>query len=183
MAIKFITGNSGKFTDAKSVIPYLEQVDFDLLEIQELDPKKIIEEKLREAQKHHEGEFIVEDVSLRVEGLNGLPGPLIKWFLKSVGAEGIAKMASESGNAKAVVSTIYGFIDAQKNITYFDAEAAGTVVAPRGTGGFGWDPIFQPEGSTQTYAEWKETNPGANTMRLEALGKLKTFLDKHHGNS
>ena len=69
----------------------MEQSDIDLTEIQSVDPKEIIEHKLNEAKKHMKGNLVVEDTSLYFEALNGLPGPLIKWFLKTVGNEGLAK--------------------------------------------------------------------------------------------
>jgi inosine triphosphate pyrophosphatase len=178
MPLYFITGNSNKFTEGKSVIPILEQLDIDLPEIQELDPKLIMKEKLLEAFKHHSGEFIVEDQSFHVDGLGGLPGPLIKWFLKAVGPEGIAKMAVASGNNSGSASTIIAYAKNADEIYYFESVVKGKIVSPRGKGGFGWDPIFQPEGSDQTYGEWKETNTGPNSMRSEAFEKLKKFLEE-----
>jgi len=44
-----------------------------LPELQEIDARKIIEAKLIEARKYHDGEFIVEDTSLYLNCLNGLP--------------------------------------------------------------------------------------------------------------
>ena len=89
MPLYFITGNKNKFEEAKAMIPSLQQLDMDLVEIQSTDAHEIIRAKLNEALKYHEGELIVEDTSLYLSCLNGLPGPLIKWFLKSIGNEGI----------------------------------------------------------------------------------------------
>lgn len=172
----FITGNPNKFAEAKIVLPYIEQLEIDLPEIQELDPKQIIEEKMQAAFKHHSGEFIIEDQSFCMDCMNGLPGPLIKWFLKSIGPDGIANIAEKLGNNKGYVSTIFGYAKSPSEIHYFEGRVDGTIVKPRGKGGFGWDPIFLPEGSGQTFGEWKETNIGPNAMRLEALNKLKEFL-------
>jgi inosine/xanthosine triphosphate pyrophosphatase family protein len=80
MKIQFITGNKNKFAEAQKIISNLEQLDVDLPEIQEIDAKKVIEAKLQEARNLFEGEFVVEDTSLYLDCLNGLPGPLIKWF-------------------------------------------------------------------------------------------------------
>lgn len=177
MQLYFITGNSNKFAEAKSVLPFIEQLNIDLPEIQGLDPKVIIEEKIREAFKHHAGEFIIEDQSFEMECLNGMPGPLIKWFLESLGPEGIAELAEKYGNPIAKVSTIFGYAKGPEEIHYFDGVISGKIVSPRGSGGFGWDPIFLPDGSEQTFGEWKEKNTGPNAMRLQALNKLKDFLN------
>ncbi len=73
MEIYFITGNKNKFEEAKSVIPELQQLDIDLPEIQEIDAKTIIKAKLAEAFRYKQSEFIVEDTSLYLDCLNGLP--------------------------------------------------------------------------------------------------------------
>jgi len=58
--LKFITGNKTKFKEVQAVLTpiKIKQVNIDLVEIQELDPRKIIEHKLRGAFKHRRGEFI-----------------------------------------------------------------------------------------------------------------------------
>lgn len=84
--VSFITGNAGKISEAKSILgECIEPLDMDLPEVQDIDPKKIITAKLNEARRTNKGSFMVEDTSLFLDCLNGLPGPLIKWFLKAVG--------------------------------------------------------------------------------------------------
>src|SRR3989339_1825597 len=100
--IYFITGNKNKFEEVKAILPEVEQLDINLLEIQEIDAKEIIKAKLKEALSHQKGEFIVEDASLYLDCLNGLPGPLIKWFQKTIGIEGIADLAEKFGNDGAL---------------------------------------------------------------------------------
>src|SRR3989338_2532354 len=95
MPLYFITENKNKFEEVKSVIPDIEHLDMELPEIQEMDPKKIIEAKLKEAMNYKAGEFIVEDTGLYLECLKGLPGPLVKWFLKTIGLGGISQIAKK----------------------------------------------------------------------------------------
>jgi inosine triphosphate pyrophosphatase len=116
----FITGNKNKFAEVKAIIPEVEQLEIDLEEIQEIDAHKIIEAKLKEAIKHHKGSFIIEDTSLYLDGLNGLPGPLIKWFMQKLGTEGIYKLAKDSGNIKAEAKTIIGYAKNAKEIKFFE---------------------------------------------------------------
>src|SRR5438874_11099226 len=94
LMLYFITGNANKFREIKTFIPETEQLNLDLDEIQSLDPQAVIEHKLNQAAAHHDGEFIVEDTSLTIDAMNGLPGTMIKWFQKSLGLEGIAKLAA-----------------------------------------------------------------------------------------
>lgn len=176
MPLNFITGNKNKFLAAKEVLPELEMLDVELDEIQDLDAKKIIEHKVREAFKHHPGPFIVEDQSFSMDCLGGLPGPFIKWFLHSMGVAGIAEIARKMGNNKAKISFIYGYVKNKEDVYFFQESMEGLVVEPRGKSGFGWDCIFQPQGWVQTFAEWKEENGLVNPVRREALEKIKKFI-------
>ncbi len=172
----FITGNPNKFAEAQAILPQLEQLEIDLPEIQELDPHKIIEAKLQAAFVHQAAEFIVEDTSLYFEGLNGLPGPLIKWFLQALGTEGLARLALQSGNAKVVAKTIIGYAKNPEQIEFFEGSIEGTVCLPRGTTTFGWDPIFLPNGYHHSFAEMSREEKNTISMRRLAFEKLRTFL-------
>ncbi len=177
MALQFITGNKNKFEEVKTVIPDLEQLDIDLVEIQDLDPHSIINAKLHEAFKHHSGEFIVEDTSLYFEKLNGMPGPMIKWFLKSLGNDGLSDLAQRLENQKATAKVMIGYAKNTDDIHYFEGSIDGTIVLPRGETTFGWDPIFQPEGFDKTFAEMTSEEKNAISMRKIATEKLKEFLN------
>lgn len=175
MTIFFITGNKGKLEEAKSILSDVEGLDIDLPEIQDLDAHKVIQAKLEEALKTQTGEFIIEDVSLYCEALNGLPGPLIKWFLKTVGNEGIYKMVSAFGNNAVEAKAIIGYADGKGGAQYFEGVIKGSIVVPRGEG-FGWDPIFQPDGYDKTFGEMTAEEKNKISMRMIALEKLREYL-------
>lgn len=175
--ISFITSNQNKFREAKMVLNDIEQLDIDLPEIQSMDAKEVIKAKLQEAQKYHQGEFVVEDISLHMDCLNGLPGPLIKWFLKTIGVKGLADITKKYGNNKAEAKVVLGLYR-KGEISFFESTIHGQIVAPRGESGFGWDPIFQPEGFDQTYAEVVDKDKiGMVKPRKLAFTKLKEFLN------
>lgn len=173
--IYFITSNKNKFEEASKIIEGLEQLDIDLPEIQSIDPEEIIKAKLDEAIKHHKGEFIVDDTSVYLECLNGLPGPLIKWFLKSLGREGIYNLCNKMNNNNATAKTVVGYTNG-KEIKYFSGELKGEVVKPQGDNNFGWDPIFKPEGHNKTLALMSVDERNKIKMRAQALNKLKNYL-------
>jgi len=177
VALYFITGNKNKFSEVKAIIPNVEQLDIDLPEIQDIDAKKIISAKLLEALNYKQAEFIVEDTSLYLECLNGLPGPLIKWFMKTIGNDGLFNIAEKLGNNKAEAKTIIGYAKNPKEIYYFEGSVKGKIVSPRGKSGFGWDPIFQPEGFSKSFAELTPEEKNKISMRRIALNKLKEFLE------
>ena len=178
MPIYFITGNSNKFSEAKKFIPEIEQLNVDLDELQSLDTKKVLDHKVQEGFKHLPGNFFVEDTSLHMDALKGLPGPLVKWFLEPMGIEGLAEIAEKMGN-RANVKTIFAFAKAPNQIEYFEGSARGIIVQPRGSAGWEWDKIFQPDGSDKTLSEIKEITNDANAFRKEGLLKLKNYLTEH----
>jgi len=173
MALYFITGNKKKVEEARKYVEF-EQFDIDQDEIQELDQNKINEHKLREAEKQRQGEFFCEDTALYIEALNGLPGPLIKWFIQSMGSEGLARLVLNYKNNNAYARTIVGYSNG-KDIKFFDGIVKGKIVLPR-INGYGWDPIFQPEGYNQTFAELGLDKKNKISMRAKAFQKFKDFL-------
>ncbi|HLP80206.1 MAG TPA: non-canonical purine NTP pyrophosphatase [Acidobacteriota bacterium] len=173
----FITGNSMKFAEAKAIIPQLIQKKIDLTEVQELDPRKILQAKMLEAKKHGLDRCIVEDTGLYFECLKGYPGPLVKWMLEAVGSQGIVDLVHRYDNHRAVAtSSIALYISADQTIRYFDGELLGSIVAKRGLD-HGWSAIFQPDGLNQTYGELTVAQKNAISHRSKSFGALKLYLD------
>jgi non-canonical purine NTP pyrophosphatase (RdgB/HAM1 family) len=177
MVVYFITGNQGKLAEAQSIIPGVKNIELDLPEIQALDPQEVVAEKLKEAIKTKKGEFFIEDVSLHIECLNGFPGPLIKWMLKAMGNQGIYDIVSKYENHNALGRAVIGYTDG-KEMRFFTGELRGKIVEPRGAGGFGWDPIFQPDGYNKTLAEMNLEEKNKLSMRKAALMKMADYLKK-----
>lgn len=178
MALYFITGNKDKFEEARAILGDIMQLNEELPEIQEIDAKKIIEAKLHTAKELREGEFIVEDTSLHFDCLCGLPGPLIKWFFRAMGNEGLWRIAADAGSTKAEARVLIGYAGDDGKTHFFEGMIEGTIVAPRGDGGFGWDAIFQPKGHEKTFAEMTGEEKNVISMRRIAFEKLKEFLKK-----
>jgi non-canonical purine NTP pyrophosphatase (RdgB/HAM1 family) len=178
--IYFITGNKDKLREVRALLPVVQGVDMELAEIQELDPQKIIAAKLAEAQRYQPGTCMVEDTSLFLDAMNGLPGPLSKWFLKAIGVDGIFALTRTFGT-RATARTIIGYIEEDGSVYFFEGVLPGTVVAPRGTDGFGWDPIFQPDGFDKTFAEMTLAEKSQWSMRRLAVEGLRRYLERRDG--
>lgn len=174
--IYFITGNKHKFDEVRDILTDIEQLDIELPEIQEVDAKVIIKAKLQEALKHQKGDFIVEDTSLYLDCLNGLPGPLIKWFLKSIGNKGLVELSERLGNSRAIVKTIIGYAKNHEEIHFFEGVVRGKIVQQRGESGFGWDSIFSPDGHSKTFSEMTLEEKNEISMRRMAINQLRDFL-------
>lgn len=177
--ITFITGNEGKSKEVKSILgDMIMSKNIDLVEIQEIDAYKIIEAKLKEAFKNIKKACLIEDTSLYINCLNGFPGPLIKWMLKGIENEGIYKIISKNKDKTAVAKTIFGYIDNDQNIHFFEGSIDGIITKPKGYNGFGWDMIFVPQGADKTFAQMTIDEKNKYSMRKKALMKFKRFLSK-----
>ncbi len=160
----------------RALLPQVVRLDIDLPEIQHTDPQAVITAKLQAASSHYPGRFIVEDTSLSLACLNGLPGPLTKWFLQALGNNGLFKLAHKMGDLAATASTVIGYFAGPSEIFFFSAAISGSLVAPRGKSGFGWDSIFQPGGHAKTFAQMTAQEKNQVSMRRMAVAKLKHHL-------
>ncbi len=174
--IYFLTSNKNKFEEAKLILPNIKQLNIDLPEIQELDAKKIIKEKIKAAYQHKKANFIIEDTSLYLKNLNGLPGPLIKWFIESIGPEGIFKMAKSFNCFEAEAITIVAYATSKNKIHFFEGKISGTIVKPKILSSLRWDSIFKPSGYQKTFAEMSRKEKTAISMRGAAFAKLREYL-------
>ncbi len=183
MVLYFITGNPGKFSEAKSRIPEIEQLNLDLPELQELDPKKVLEAKLHAAASFHEGdEFFIEDTCMHFEGLGGFPGPLVKWFHQSMGNSGFLDLTEKLQNNKVVISAVIGYgkrVNGKLETHFFEGRLLGTLVPVRGTNDFEWGNMFLPEGFVKTFGEMTREEKLPMSHRGLALTKFKEFLDRN----
>lgn len=178
MALYFITGNQAKFEEVKALIPNVELWEKDFIEIQEVEPKRIIEAKIEEAFKLKVEEFLVEDTGLYLDCLKGMPGPLIKWFLIRIGNHGIFELCQKYNNFKAQAKTIIGYANKRREVKFFEGVIDGIICLPRGNKGFGWDSIFQPDNLTQTLGEMEQAEKNEVSMRRLACRQLQAYLSK-----
>jgi XTP/dITP diphosphohydrolase len=149
-----VTGNRGKIAEARLALGMeIEAVEVDLPEIQALDLLEVLQQKAEVAWEIVRRPLVVEEAGLDLLALNGFPGPLVKWMLEAVGAEGIAKTAHALGDPRAVARCALLYRDSER-IVVAEGSTSGNLVLPgRGEHGFGWDPVFLPEGETRTFAE------------------------------
>lgn len=108
--------------------------------------------------------------------MGGFPGPLVRWMLEAVGAEGIARTALALGDARATARCLLAWTDGERSLVGAGATAGDLVLPPRGANGFGWDPVFRPAGETRTYGEMPDAEKDELGHRGRAwrdlLGKL-----------
>lgn len=178
--LTFITGNQGKADFlARHVGSHIPHQSLDLDENQSLNLQEVAEHKARQAYGIIKSPVLVEDVGFSLKALNGLPGPFIKWFEKALGAEGICKLADSLESREVTISVCFCYFDGQ-NIKNFEGSLEGNVAqTPRGTNGFGFDPIFIRKGQTKTFAEMTDEELEKYSLRTTTVyPQIKKFLDE-----
>jgi non-canonical purine NTP pyrophosphatase (RdgB/HAM1 family) len=181
--IVFVTQNLHKLEDAKRLLPEfaIEHVDFEIPEIQSMNPREIVEHKLKYAYEKVGVPCFVWDASLFMDCLNGFPGPFIKWYFeKTVGAEKTCSIANLFDQHGCQWTTVLGYFDG--SATHFLEETVlGTIPAmPRGTNGFHWDTIFIPEGDSRTFAEMSFEEKQSYAVTSKLLTRLSQLLTELH---
>lgn len=180
MALAFITGNTGKFTEVAAILPGISQVKLELDELQSLDTKVIIGHKLAQACRQYNGPLFVEDTTLTFHCLGKLPGPFIKYFEQSLNNQKLADLVSRYDDHSATASSMLGYRDQKGEVHFFEGHITGEIVAPRGAKNpFGWNNIFQPHGYNETFAEMTIEAKNQISMRGIAARKLSDFLFAH----
>lgn len=149
-----VTGNRDKRAEAERILGApVDCTPLDLPEVQELDLEAVLRAKAREAWLRLRRPLVVEETGLELAALAGFPGPLVKWMLQAVGAEGIARTAHALGEPRAAARCMLLWTDGTSTVTASGATYGTLVLPPRGGGGFGWDPVFLPDGEARTYGE------------------------------
>ncbi|MCY4577311.1 MAG: RdgB/HAM1 family non-canonical purine NTP pyrophosphatase [Candidatus Kaiserbacteria bacterium] len=171
----FATGNEDKIREVRAILGYaVQQVSIDLFEPQGIKVEEVVRKKAEDAFQQIGKPVLVEDTGLEFAAWNGLPGALMKWFLDTVGNEGILKMLSGEADRVAVAKTVVGFFDGDA-VHFFVGKVHGTISETvRGVGGFGWDPLFVPDGYDKSFAEMTQSEKNAVSMRRIALEQMKS---------
>ena len=184
MRAVFVTTNEHKRGEVQKILGVeLKRAAPDVPEVQALDFAEVARHKARsayEALGKPPYPVLVEDSGLIIGAWNGLPGALTKWFLSSVGYEGLLKMLCD-GDRRARAVCAVAVADHRGEVRIFRGEVRGEISPePKGGGGFGWDPIFVPEGSGLTYAQMGDAK-NEDSHRARAFRQVRRWLNVMNG--
>ena len=179
-----VSSNPNKAIEAERILRMpLLRVALTLPEIQAADVEDITRYKLEIARTKGYHRLVVEDVSLGFDELGNFPGPYVRWLLEAAGGKGLAAIAYALNNRAAKAQCCVAYWDGEEGHV-FRGECIGEVlVEPRGTQNFGWDPWFQPRGSTKTFAEMTAEEKDRISHRGDAYRKLAAHLEKEAARS
>ena len=179
----FITGNKGKLTELQQKITPLNikiiQKDLGYPEIQADTLKEVAQYGITHVQQHLNKPFILEDAGLFIHTLQGFPGVYSKYVYYTIGLDGILNLMNQQKNRQAVFKSVYGYNDEENQPHYFIGECPGIInIEKRGTQGFGYDPIFIPNGDVRTFAEMSINEKNQISHRGNAIDAFITYLKK-----
>ncbi len=188
--ICFVSHNKNKLVEIKQLAP--EGFDFfglDDLGLTEEIPEtgNTIEEnsalKAQFVYDRYKIACFADDTGLEIDALGGEPGVYSARYAgpgnNSVkNMELVLKNMEGKENRKARFKTVITFIDKRGQYHSFEGIVQGQILsAPKGTKGFGYDPIFQPVGYRKTFAEMTLEEKNRISHRSKSFKKFFSYLN------
>ena len=141
--------------------------------------------KARYVREHYGMDCFADDTGLEVEALDNAPGVYSARYA-GPGHDSEANMRKllaelqGKGNRKARFRTVIALLLDGKEYTFEGIVNGSIIEEKRGDRGFGYDPVFVPEGYTETFAELGEEIKNKISHRAMAVQKLARFLSDLH---
>lgn len=187
--VLFATNNRHKIEEVRSIlgpdfrIPGLSDINF----TEELpETRDTLEGNAEQKARYIFDKFgiacFADDSGLEVESLNGEPGVRSARYAGPHGNSDeninlLLKNLEDVADRSARFRTVIALVDKNGDIRLFEGVIRGTILTGRrGTSGFGYDPLFVPEGYALTFAEMSPTMKNSISHRALALNKLVTHL-------
>ena len=189
MKIVFATNNKHKLEEIKDILGK----DFEIVSLDEIgchedipETGLTLEENARQKStyivEHYNHDCFADDTGLEVDALNGEPGVHSARYAEGTDHDSEAnmrKLLSKMSNVKertarfrTVISLIINGVEHQ-----FEGRVEGRIATEKhGTEGFGYDPIFIPEGYDKSFAELGEEVKNQISHRARAVKKLAEYL-------
>ncbi|GAB5557249.1 MAG: non-canonical purine NTP diphosphatase [Schleiferiaceae bacterium] len=191
MKIVFATHNPNKLKEIQNVLPQYEVVGLDELNLTEdiPEPFETLEEnamaKASYIFKNHGLACFSDDSGLEVESLNGEPGVHSAHYAGPQRSDednmnlllGNLEKHGNNVSRQAQFRTVVAYMAPGVSKT-FEGIAPGQITQEkRGEQGFGYDPIFIPEGETRTFAQMSLEEKGQISHRKRAIAKFIQWLE------
>lgn len=190
MKLIFATHNKNKLEEVRSMLPSNIQVisldDIGCFEEIPETAKTIAENAALKAdyvKEHYEINCFADDTGLEVEALNGEPGVYSARYAgdekdNEANIQKLLKNLKGSQNRTAQFKTVIALnLDNKQHL--FTGICQGVITREkRGTKGFGYDAVFQPDESDKTFAEMSLEEKSVQSHRGIALRKLMDFLSQ-----
>jgi XTP/dITP diphosphohydrolase len=172
--LTFASSNQNKFLEVQSILSIRNiTIDFSkihLVEIQSDSLEEIAREKAKTAFAKVRRQVIVEDDGLFIDSLGGFPGQYSSFVFRTIGNGGILKLLAGSAKRSAYFSSLIAFYNGI-SLSISEGRVNGRISDRITEGGWGYDPIFLPDGTDLTFAELKKSK-NEYSHRKRALEKF-----------
>jgi XTP/dITP diphosphohydrolase len=177
----FLTQNTNKFREASSILaPFdvrLQRLNRAKVELQDPRPQNIARFALVSALENQRKPILVEDSGLFIESLHGFPGPYSSFVYDTIGLEGILAVLRRERMRKAYFQSTVAFGSPSMKPRLFTGIVTGRVSKKIiGKTGFGYDPIFIPDGSTKTFGETSQSFKNMKSHRARAFERFARWF-------
>jgi len=182
--VYFATTNRNKFHEAKSALSDMKirvlMLKKKKIEIQADKIEEVVKRSALWIAEEDARPILVEDAGFFIQAMDGFPGPYSSYVYRKIGLCGILRLLDRFTNRAAEFRSAVAFCNHGDLIRIFMSCVSGTVASEeRGTGGFGFDPIFIPLGENRTFAEMAVEEKNCISHRAKALAKFaKWYLRK-----
>ncbi len=184
----FATGNIHKFNELRSILSPLgftvAMIRMKGNEIQSESIKEIAQAAVINAFNRTGLPIFVEDAGLFIDALSGFPGPYAAYVYKTIHNNGILKLMEGRADRRAKFQSIIAYLD--QTLTQpecFCGESKGDITKTERKqeekSGFGFDPIFQPDGSGKTFAEMTIEEKNGFSHRAMAIRKFAEWYKQN----
>jgi XTP/dITP diphosphohydrolase len=183
--MRMVTSNDGK---AREFARALEGLDWELervfspyLEVQAetLDEVAWASARYLLEAGSVEPPFFLEDAGLFVDALGGFPGVYSAYVFSTIGAAGVLTLVEGRDERGASFESRVALCLEGGEVELIGGSCRGTIAgSARGEGGFGYDPIFVPEGHDRTFAEMSVEEKGAISHRGRSASALRERLSE-----
>jgi XTP/dITP diphosphohydrolase len=141
--IYFVTSNKGKFVEAQEILGDLVRKNIGYNELQVDTLEEVVDFGMKEVMARLKGPVIIEDAGLFIDGMKGFPGVYSAYVQKTIGNNGILRLMEGMENRQAAFKSVVGYAEPGMETQIFKGDVKGNIgFEPRGTKGFGYDPIF-----------------------------------------
>lgn len=174
--IYFVTGNKGKFVEARGIFGDLEQKNIGYNELQVDTLEEVVDFGMTEVMARLKGPVMIEDAGLFIDGLKGFPGVYSAYAQKTIGNSGILRLMEGVDDRRAAFKSVVGYSEPDIEPVVFKGELKGEIgFEPRGKEGFGYDPIFYVNGKSLAEMSLEEKNMISH--RAGSMKALKRWMD------
>ena len=178
----FASSNEHKFEEAQRILSTLgvniKLFKTTLEEIQSNSLNEIAKRKAIDAFTKIQKPILIEDDGLFINSLNGFPGPYSSYAYDTIGNTGIIQLLENTELRDAKFVAIIAYCNGIDEVKLFESSIPGKISKEIEKGGWGYDPIFIPDGQSKTYAN--VSNKDELSHRSASLKKFSDwFMHKH----